>query len=217
MFSGTQDTKLIAFVVYPGVTMLDLVATATMLNGLAMGSRYRTVAVGERTEATDSDPPLKLIPPRSLAEVPHPFGVIVPGGGLNTIRAMGNEALLTYVRAAAETAELVGSVGTGSLLLAAAGLLQGRQATTHWAYAKILESLGAHYVPRRWVEDGKVITSAGTSGGIDMALYLVAKLKNERAARQIQLLAEYDPQPPFRGDRVGRSGSGRALPHPGRA
>src|SRR5919199_1841277 len=199
MFSDTQDTKLIAFVVYPGVTMLDLVATATMLKRLAMGSRYRTVVVGERTGATDSDTPLKLIPPRSFAEVPHPFGVIVPGGGLNTIRAMGNEELLTYVRAAAETAELVGSVGTGALLLAAAGLLQGRQATTHWAYARILENLGAHYVPRRWVEDGKVITSAGTSGGIDMALSLVAKQKNHPAARHIQLLAEYDPQPPFGG------------------
>jgi transcriptional regulator GlxA family with amidase domain len=112
---------------------------------------------------------------------------------------MGDQTLLAYVSAAAETAEWVGSVGTGAVLLAAVGLLRDRQATTHWAYAHILENLGAHYVQRRWVEDGRFITSAGTSGGIDMALSLVTKLKNERRARQTQVMAEYDPQPPFGG------------------
>jgi transcriptional regulator GlxA family with amidase domain len=88
-------------------------------------------------------------------------------------------------------------VGTGSLVLAATGLLQGRRATTHWAYRRILENLGATYDPRRWVEDGRFVTSGGTSGGIDMALHLVAKHTSERSARHVQLWVEYDPQPPF--------------------
>jgi transcriptional regulator GlxA family with amidase domain len=88
-------------------------------------------------------------------------------------------------------------VGTGSLILAATGLLEGRQATTHWAYRRILENLGATYAGKRWVEDGKFVTSGGTSGGIDMGLHLVGKHKDERSARQVQLWIEYDPQPPF--------------------
>jgi transcriptional regulator GlxA family with amidase domain len=110
---------------------------------------------------------------------------------------MGDETLLGYVRSAGENADLVSSVGTGSLILAAAGLLEGRRTTTHWAYRRILENLGAKYVEKRWVEDGKFITSGGTSGGVDMGLHLVGKHKDERSARQVQLWVEYDPQPPF--------------------
>jgi transcriptional regulator GlxA family with amidase domain len=83
------------------------------------------------------------------------------------------------------------------LVLAAAGLLEGRQATTHWAYHRLLERLGATYLPQRWVEDGKFITSAGVSAGIDMALALVARLTDEPTARRVQLAIEYDPHPPF--------------------
>jgi transcriptional regulator GlxA family with amidase domain len=93
----------------------------------------------------------------------------------------------------------VTSVCTGALILGAAGLLEGRKATTHWAYYKLLERLGATYLPKRWVEDGKFITSAGVSAGIDMALFLAARLTNESAARLVQLGIEYDPHPPFGG------------------
>jgi transcriptional regulator GlxA family with amidase domain len=91
----------------------------------------------------------------------------------------------------------VTSVGTGALILGAAGLLQGVHATTHPAYHRILEHLGARYIRDRWVEHGKFVTAGGTSGGIDMALQLVARHKDKRAARQVQLWIEYDPQPPF--------------------
>jgi transcriptional regulator GlxA family with amidase domain len=93
---------------------------------------------------------------------------------------------------------VVGSVCTGALILAAAGLLAGRQATTHWASHRLLERLGARYLPERWVEDGKFITSAGVSAGIDMALALTARLTDEPTARMVQLAIEYDPHPPFR-------------------
>ena len=92
------------------------------------------------------------------------------------------------------------SVCTGALILAAAGLLEGRPATTHWAYWRLLERLGARYVPeQRWVEDGKFITSAGVSAGIDMALHLVERLTDEATARRVQLGIEYDPKPPHGG------------------
>lgn len=134
---------------------------------------------------------------------------------------MSNEAIRRYVRTAAQTAETVASVCTGALILASVGLLEGRQATTHWACYKILEDLGARYLRRRWVEDGKFICSAGVSAGIDMALQLSARLTDEDTARQVQASLGYDPQPPFGGidyDHVGllggafRTGMSVALP-----
>lgn len=189
--------RQISVVVYPGVSALELVVTVSVLNGLGLKTGFRTVTVGEHREPVDADTPMKLVPESTFEDVSQPFGLLIPGGGMNTIRAMGDERLLGYVRSAAESAELVASVGTGSLILAAAGLLEGRQATTHRAYRGILENLRATYVGRRWIEDGKFITSGGTSGGVDMGLHLVAKHKNERTARQVQLWVEYDPQPPF--------------------
>ncbi len=110
---------------------------------------------------------------------------------------MADPAIRHSLGQVADTAPVVGSVGTGALVLAAAGLLEGRQATTHWAYHRLLERLGATYLPQRWVEDGKFITSAGVSAGIDMALALAARLTDEATARMVQLAIEYDPHPPF--------------------
>jgi transcriptional regulator GlxA family with amidase domain len=199
-----EKAKTIAFVTYPGLTLLDLVGPITTFLGLTRSlvrtsRQYRTVTVGERVEPIESDTPMALIPDKAFEEVPAPFGIIVPGGGMNALKAMGNQRILDYLRFAAHGAEIVGSVSTGAFLLAAAGLLEGRQATTHPAYGDLLQRLGANYVQRGWVEDGRFITAAGVSGGIDMALYLVAKLKNEAEAKSVQLVIEYDPQPPFGG------------------
>jgi transcriptional regulator GlxA family with amidase domain len=103
------------------------------------------------------------------------------------------------VRSAATSAELVTSVCTGSLILGAVGLLEGRQATTNWFYSGILENLGATYHQRRWVEDGNLLMSAGVSAGIDMALHLAARVTDEATARQVQRAIDYDPQPPWGG------------------
>jgi len=177
--------------------VLDLVATKTVLDSLAMGTRYRSVTVGERTEPMDSNTPMAVIPEKSFEEAPDPYALIVPGGGIASLEAMGNDRLINYLRFAEHGAERVSSVSTGAFVLAAAGLLEGRQATTHSAYSELLERLGVNYVEDYSVEDGKFLTMAGVSGGIDTTLELVAKLTSEGAAKRIQTMIEYDPQPPF--------------------
>lgn len=190
--------KTIAFVLYPGLTAFDLVGPLQVIAQLAATHpEVRPVVVGERIEPMDTDAGLQLVPDRTFADIPHPYALVVPGGTEPTFRAMSNAAIRRYVRAAAETAEIVGSVCTGALILAAVGLLEGRQATTHWACARVLESFGATYQRKRWVEDGKFIMSAGVSAGIDMGLYLAARLTDEASARQVQRCLDYDPRPPF--------------------
>jgi transcriptional regulator GlxA family with amidase domain len=189
-----EKNKTIAIVTYPGVALLDLVVTQTVLD---RGTRYRTVSVGERTEPLDSNTPMAIIPEKRFEEVPDPFAIIVPGGGIASLEAMGNERLLNYLRFAEHSAELVSSVSTGAFVLAAAGLLEGRQATTHPAYAELLKKLGVTYVQSYSVEDGKFLTMEGVSSGIDTTLKLVAKLSSEAAAKRAQMIIEYDPKPPF--------------------
>jgi len=202
MATGERDQKTIAFVLYPWLTVFDMAGPLQVLSTLSeIAPEYRTVVVAERVEPMDTDIPgqMKVLPNNTFEEVPHPFAFVVPGGNAPTIRAMGNEAIRAYVRFAAETAEVVGSVCTGALILASVGLLEGRQATTHWAFYKILEQFGATYVRKRWVEDGKFICSAGVSAGIDMALQLAARLTDEEKAREVQYRLGYDPEPPFGG------------------
>src|SRR5829696_4543598 len=196
-----EKNKAIAVVTYPGVALLDFVVTQTVLD---RGTNYRTFTVGERTEPIDSDTPMRIIPEKRFEEVPDPMAIIVPGGGIASLEAMGNERLINYLRFAEHRAELVSSVSTGAFVLAAAGLLEGRQATTHPTYGELLKKLGVNYVQEDWAEDGRFITAAGVSGGIDMALHLVAKLKNEQEAKSIQTVIEYDPHPPFGG--LGQNG-----------
>jgi transcriptional regulator GlxA family with amidase domain len=179
---ATQEPKTVAFVLYPGITLLDLAGPLQVFASLRQfNDQYRPVVVAERLQPMATDGPLTVTADRTFADVPDPAVVLVPGGGAPTIKAMGNPAIGEYLR------------------LAAAGLLEGRTATTHWAYHRLLERLGATYLPRRWVEDGQFITSAGVSAGIDMALALVARLTDEPTARMVQLAIEYDPHPPFGG------------------
>ena len=209
MPSGDKK-RSIAIVTYPGVGLLDLVATKTVLDHMDMGTRYRPVSVGERTEPMDSNTPMRIIPEKRFEEVPDPFALVVPGGGANALKAMGSGRLLDYLRFAEHGADVVCSVSTGAFLLAAAGLLEGREATTHPAYADLFRKLGANYVEGYSVEDGKFLTMAGVSGGIDATLGLVAKLTSEAAAKRIQIMIEYDPEPPFGGIDWGE-GNGEML------
>jgi transcriptional regulator GlxA family with amidase domain len=200
MATEGENQKTIAFVLYPGLTVFDLAGPLQVFTGVSqLAPEYRTVVVGERVEPMDTDIRVKMIPTHAFEEVPHPSVLLVPGGGVPTLRAMSNEAIRSYVRTAAETAEVAGSICTGALILASVGLLEGRQATTHWAYYRILEKLGAKYVRKRWVEDGKFICSAGVSAGIDAALQLAARLTDEETARRVQRSLGYDPHPPFGG------------------
>ena len=184
----------IALLLFPEMTLLDLVGPLQVLKNLP--PPYQTLVVGERLEPMPTDTGLAVAPQRTFADLPRPYAVIVPGGP-GSVASMANAAVQDYLRAAAPTAEIVGSVCTGGLVLAATGLLEGRRATTHWAYAAELGKLGARYVRERFVEDGKFITSAGVSAGIDMALALAARLTDRATAERIQLGIEYDPRSPL--------------------
>lgn len=202
-----KSTQTIAMVLYPGMTALDVVGTLEVLMLLNVRSPYRVVTVGERIEPIRTDGSLTMKPMLTFADLPAPYGLIVPGSGAAALTAGASDALWTYVQTAGASADLVASIGTGSLILAQAGLLENRRAATHWAFAEHLAEYGARYVRRRWVDDDGIVTAAGTSAGIDMALYLVAKLTSVSRARTAQLVIEYDPQPPFGGidwDRVDR-------------
>ena len=194
MATEDEKNKTIAVVTYPGVALLDLVVTQTVLD---RGTKYRTVSVGERTEPIASDTPMAVVPEKRFEEVPDPFALIVPGGGVASLEAMGNERLINYLRFAEHSAELVVSVSTGAFVLAAAGLLDGRRATTHPSYAGLLKKLGVNYVQGYSVEDGKFLSMEGVSSGIDTTLRLVSRLRDEAAAKRAEMIIEYDPQPPF--------------------
>jgi transcriptional regulator GlxA family with amidase domain len=190
--------RTVAFLLYPGLTLLDLAGPFEVIAHLAATrGDIHAVVVGERIEPMDTDAGVQMIPDKTFAEVPHPYALIVPGGTEPTLRAMTDPAIRAYVRRAAATADVVGSICSGALILAGVGLLEGRPATTHWAVSSMLERLGAHYQRKRWVEDGKFIMSAGVSAGIDMGLYLAARLTDEATARDVQLSLDYDPAPPL--------------------
>jgi transcriptional regulator GlxA family with amidase domain len=140
---------------------------------------------------------LALTADASLAELPHPEIVLVPGGP-GQAALMDDGPVHDWLRTAHETSEWTCSVCTGSLVLAAAGLLEGRRATSNWQALEELASFdGVKVVPERVVFDGKLATAAGVTAGIDMALALAAKIAGEQVAQAIQLGIEYDPEPPF--------------------
>ncbi|MEV0972201.1 DJ-1/PfpI family protein [Microtetraspora glauca] len=193
-------TKTIAFVLYPGLTVLDVVGPLQVVTGLSqLDPRYRVVVLAEGTAPLPSDTPLGLVASHTFDEIPEPDVLIVPGGMEGTMAALADDTFLERIRRAAVGADLVASVCTGSLLLGAAGLLEGRRATGHWSMRHLLERFGAVPVAERWVEDGRIITAAGVAAGIDMALALVERLTGEETARMVQLWIEYDPQPPLGG------------------
>lgn len=193
-------TKTIAFVLYPGITALDLIGPLQAMATLAQfDPSFRVVVVAEDDSPLLTDTPVKLMPRHTFQEVADPDVLIVPGGMEPTFSALAHEPMLQWIRSAASTAEVVASVCTGSLILGAAGLLEGRLATTHWAMRDLLSKFGANPVAERWVEDGPLITAAGVSAGIDMALHLIARLAGDRVARTVQLFIEYDPEPPLGG------------------
>jgi putative intracellular protease/amidase len=184
----------VAIPIFDGITALDAVGPYEVLSRLP-DTRVHFIAKVPGPKRTGNGM-LTLIADRALSDVPHPEVVVVPGGH-GTRPLMRDQELLTWLRAAHESTQWTTSVCTGALLLGAAGLLDGLEATTHWRALGQLAELGAIPVSRRVVEQGKVITAAGVSSGIDMALTLAARLAGEDVARAIQLAIEYDPEPPF--------------------
>ncbi len=186
----------VAIPIFDGFTALDAVGPYEVLSRLP-GATVTFVAIEPGPKRTETGM-LALIADRALADLPHPDVVVVPGG-FGTRALLGEEQMLAWLREAHEHSSWTTSVCTGSLLLAAAGILDGLEATTHWLARDELAALGVTPVPRRIVEQGKVLTAAGVSAGIDMALLLASRIAGEQLARGIQLGIEYDPAPPFAG------------------
>ncbi len=190
----------IAFILYPGLTAFDLAGPLQVFSALQrIAPEFRPIVVAEQAGPIMTDTGMRMVPNCTFADLPHPAAFFVPGGLTPTLRAMSNPAIRQYIRAAAQDAQWIVSVCTGALLLAAVRLLQGREVTTHWAFPRYLEDLGAHYVQKRWTVNGNIVNAAGVSAGIDMALYMVSRLRDEETARRVQWLIQYDPQPPFGG------------------
>ena len=183
----------IAIPLYDRFTALDAVGPYEVLWRLP-GARERWIGAEARPYATDRG--LQLVAEATFDDVPAPDVLVVPGG-TGTRDALGDERLVDWIRTAHATSTWTTSVCTGALLLGAAGVLDGLRATTHWAYMDDLARYGAEATSQRVVAQGKVVTSAGVSSGIDMALSLAAEIAGTDVAQAIQLRIEYDPMPPF--------------------
>ncbi|MGA5190361.1 DJ-1/PfpI family protein [Streptomyces griseoincarnatus] len=184
----------IAVVLLDRFTALDAVGPCEMLVRLPGAG---TVLVAERPGPVRDDAgSLPLAADRSPADVPHPDVVVVPGGPGRSAQ-MDNEALLDRLRAADASSTWTASVCTGALLLAAAGLLRGRRAASHWLAPGRLERYGAEATGERVVTDGKCVTAAGVSSGTDTGLTLLGRLAGDEHAQAVQPLTEYDPRPPY--------------------
>jgi len=184
----------IAILLYDRLTALDAIGPYEVLSRLP-GARAGFVALEPGPVATDNGM-LTLLAEASLEDASRPDIVLVPGGP-GEVAARAGGAALDWLRGVHETSTWTTSVCTGSLILAAAGLLEGRRATSHWLALEQLRELGAEPVSERVVFDGKLVTAAGVSAGIDMALALAGAIAGEEVAQAIQLGIEYDPQPPF--------------------
>jgi putative intracellular protease/amidase len=192
----------IAIPIFDRLTALDAVGPYEVLSRLP-DAHLTFVAQQSGPKRTDSGM-LAITADRTLDELPEPEIIVMPGGVGNR-PLIRDESFLAWIRHAHETSLWTTSVCTGSLVLAAAGILDGVDATTHWLARDELAALGARPVDERVVRRGKVITAAGVSAGIDMALTLAAQIAGDDYAQAIQLGIEYDPEPPFVGGSVSKA------------
>ena len=183
----------VGFVLFPNLTQLDLTGPLQVLHRLPGA----TVHIAAKTrEPAPSDCGLGLVPTTTFAACPDLDLICVPGGA-GVSGAVADAETVAFVRRQGGRATYVTSVCTGAFVLGAAGLLQGRRATTHWAYTHLLPMVGATYEKARVVRDGNVFTGGGVTAGIDFALAVAAEVAGSEAAQRIQLSIEYDPAPPF--------------------
>ncbi|NIJ21681.1 cyclohexyl-isocyanide hydratase [Sphingomonas naasensis] len=183
----------IAFLLFPDVTQLDLTGPAQVLSRLG---NAKLDLVAKTRDPVPTDAQFPLLPTATFAEVPRTDILCIPGG-FGTVAVMEDAETLAWVRRAAASATWVTSVCTGSLVLAAAGLLTGYRAACHWASREQLAFFGAEPVAGRVVFDRNRVTGGGVTAGIDFALALTAKIRGEDHAKFVQLSLEYDPAPPF--------------------
>lgn len=189
----------VGIVLFDEVEELDFVGPWEVLTSARkLGFALTVSTLAEHQAPVRAAKGLRILPDHTLAEAP-PLDVIVVPGGWGTRREVENAVMTDFIRKVAPGCRWVTSVCSGALLLHGAGLLAGRRVTTHWAFADQLEARGGVTVVRgaRYVRDGNVVTAAGVSAGIDMALWLVGQLFDPKAARNVQRAIEYDPAPPY--------------------
>lgn len=199
----------IAMLVYPHMTALDLVGPNQIF---AWMGNVEVHLVWKDKNLIVSDTGIPIQPTMTLKDCPDNLTILfVPGGSRGTIPLMDDAEMLDFLAQKAKTARYVTSVCTGSLLLGAAGLLNGYRATSHWAYRDLLAQMGATPTAERVVEDRNRITGAGVTAGLDFGLRLVSRLRNDKHAKSLQLVLEYDPQPPFQAGTP--AGAGADITH----
>jgi putative intracellular protease/amidase len=184
----------IAIALYDRFTALDAVGPYQVLSSMPGAE---VVFVADRRGPIPDDTVLPMVAGATFDEVRAPDVLVVPGGMVTRRMARDGHPVIDWVKAVHPTTQWTTSVCTGSILLAAAGVLEGLDATSHWAALPQLEQFGARPTVERVVVHDGIITAAGVSSGIDMALHLVAQLQGPEVAQAIQLAVEYDPQPPF--------------------
>ena len=201
---GGPARPVIGMLIYPEMILLDLVGPLTAFNILQAEIRL----IARTAEPVATDVGIGIAPTASFEVPSSGFDVLfVPGGLKGTIDAMKDQVTLDFLKSAGDQSRFVTSVCTGSLLLGAAGLLKGYNATSHWYVRDLLPLMGAATVKDRVVEDRNRITAGGVTAGIDFGLTLAARLRGEEAAKRIQLLLEYDPKPPFAAGTPDQAGS----------
>jgi cyclohexyl-isocyanide hydratase len=184
----------VGFVIFPHLTQLDFTGPQQVLARLP-GSAMHIVAKSAAQVPSDSG--LSLVPTHTFHTCPRLDLICVPGGNAGVVQAIADRDTIEFVRRQSSTAKYVTSVCTGAFILGVAGLLKGRRATTHWAFAELLPLVGATHEKGRVVKDGNIITAGGVTSGIDFGLRAVAEIAGESVAQAIQLGLEYDPDPPF--------------------
>ncbi|ADD43914.1 DJ-1/PfpI family protein [Stackebrandtia nassauensis] len=190
------DGPRIGILLYEGFSLLDPTGPAEVLSRVPGAE---VVMIGERTGPVRCDTgQAALIADVTVDDMRDMDVLIVPGGSDEAVMAVfDNDRLRDWIVRVHKRTRFTTSVCTGAAILGHLGLLKGRRATTYWAGAEFLESVGATYVPERYVRDGKIITSAGVSAGQDMAYYLAGLLTDRRTGEALELALEYDPKPPF--------------------
>lgn len=186
----------IVIYIYNGMTMLDAIGPYEVLRNIK-GANIKFVAKNKGEITADSHF-VHLNAKFSIDEIEEADVLLIPGSTIAFIREMKDQEILTWIRKVDITTQKTVSVCTGSIILAAAGLLKNRKATSHWKPINLLSDFGAIPTRDRVIEDGKFITAAGVSAGIDMAIYLINNMKGTLAAKAAQLAIEYDPKPQFK-------------------
>jgi len=184
----------VGFVIFPHLTQLDFTGPQQVLARLPDSAMH---IVAKSAAPVPSDSGLGLVPTHTFENCPPLDLICVPGGNAGVVKAIADRETIEFVRRQSASAKYVTSVCTGAFILGVAGLLEGRRATTHWAFAELLPLVGATHEKARVVKDGNVITAGGVTSGIDFGFRVVAEIAGDSVAQAVQLGLEYDPEPPF--------------------